>query len=114
MPIFRTCAIRANDDSAQNAMIEYFDKNHTMVSDEKKFKFRNVIPVNRYGDVRADILYQEKRGGEWKTVKTFPFQKDEIWVLPDIRCRLTLKAGNYTSRKPYRPPFPKPSKYILS
>jgi antitoxin component YwqK of YwqJK toxin-antitoxin module len=77
--VFRTSPIPSYD-SAQNAMIEYFDKNHTMVSDEKKFKFRNVIPVDRYGDVRADIMYQEKRGVEWKTLKSFPFQKDEIWV----------------------------------
>jgi hypothetical protein len=67
-------------DSTESAMFEYFDRNLLMVSDEKKFKFRNVIPVDRYGYVRTDILFREKRSGEWKTVKTFPFQKDEIWV----------------------------------
>jgi hypothetical protein len=58
--VFRTPPIPSYD-STQRAMVEYFDKNQTMVADEKKFKFRNVIPVDRYGDVRADILFQEKR-----------------------------------------------------
>ena len=102
--VFRTLPIPSYD-STQSAMIEYFDKNLTMVSDEKKFKFRNVIPVNRYGDVRADILFQEKRGGEWKTVKTFPFEQDEIWVnltgpikLDSVQAyRISANMGNWES-----------------
>lgn len=102
--VFRTPPI-ASYDSSQSAMIEYFDKNHMMVSDEKKLKFRNVIPVNRYGDVRADILFQEKRSGEWKTVKTFPFQKEEIWVkltglvkLDSVQAyRVSANMGNWES-----------------
>lgn len=102
--VFRTPPIQSYD-STQSAMIEYFDKNHTMISDEKKFKFRNVIPVNRYGDVRADILFQEKRSGEWKTVKSFPFQKDEIWVklsgpvkLDSVQAyRISANMGNWES-----------------
>ncbi|SKB77147.1 energy transducer TonB [Dyadobacter psychrophilus] len=102
--VFRTAPIPSYD-STQSAMIEYFDRNHIMVSDDKKFKFRNVIPVDRYGDVRADILFQEKRGGEWKTVKTFPFQKDEIWVkltgvikLDSVQAyRISANMGNWES-----------------
>jgi len=102
--IFRTPPIPSYD-STENAMIEYFDKNHMMVSVEKKFKFRNVIPVNRYGDVRADILFQERRSGDWKTVKTFPFQKEEIWVqltgpvkLDSVKAyRISADMGNWES-----------------
>jgi outer membrane biosynthesis protein TonB len=101
---FRTAPIPSYD-GRQSAMIEYFDKNQMIVSDEEKSKFRNVIPVDRYGDVRADILFQEKRGGEWKTVKTFPFQKDEIWVkllgpvkLDSVRAyRISADMGNWES-----------------
>lgn len=101
---FRTAPIPSYD-STQNAMIEYFDKNQMLVSDEKRHKFRNIIPVDRYGDVRADILFQEKRGGEWKTVKTFPFQKDEIWVkltgpikLDSVKAyRISANMGNWES-----------------
>lgn len=102
--IFRTPPIPSYD-SAENAMVEYFDKNYLMVSDEKKFKYRNVIPVDRYGNVRADILFQEKRGGDWKIVKTFPFQKDEIWVklsgvvkLDSVKAyRISANMGNWES-----------------
>ncbi|QRR00023.1 energy transducer TonB [Dyadobacter sandarakinus] len=101
---FRTAPIPSYD-ATQSAMVEYFDKNQNMVSDEKKFKFRNVIPVDTYGDVRADILFQEKRGGEWKTVKTFPFQKEEIWVklsgpvkMDSVQAyRISANMGNWES-----------------
>lgn len=101
---FRTTPIPAYD-SVQNAMIEYFDKNYLMVSDEKKFKYRNVIPVDQFGDVRADILFQEKRGGEWKTVQAFPFQKNEIWVklagpikMDSIKAyQISANMGNWES-----------------
>jgi hypothetical protein len=93
---FRTAPIPSYD-SSQNAMIEYFDKNQAMVADEKKFKFRNVIPVNRYGDVSADILFQEKRGGDWKTVKTFPFRKEEIWVKLSGQVKLDSVLAYRTS-----------------
>lgn len=102
--LFRTPSIPSYD-STQSAMIEYFDKNLIMISDVKKFKFRNVIPVDRYGDVRADILFQEKRGGDWKTVKTFTFRKDEIWVkltgpikLDSVQAyRISANMGNWES-----------------
>jgi len=101
---FRTSPIPAYD-SAQNAMIEYFDRNYVMVSDEKKFKYRNVIPVDQYGDVRSDILFQEKRNGDWKTVKAFPFQKNEIWVklsgtikMDSVKAyRISANMGNWES-----------------
>ncbi|KAA6438305.1 hypothetical protein FEM33_16540 [Dyadobacter flavalbus] len=101
---FRTAPIPAYD-SARHAMIEYFDKNYQMVSDEKKFRYRNIIPVDRYGDVRADILFQEKRSGDWKTVKAFPFVKNEIWVqlsgpvkLDSIKAyRISANMGNWES-----------------
>jgi len=77
--IFRTAPI-PEFDSTENALIEYFDKNHTSVSDPNKYRFRNMIPVDERGFVRADISYQELVSGKWKTLKNIPYQKTEFWA----------------------------------
>ncbi|GLU56264.1 energy transducer TonB [Dyadobacter frigoris] len=68
-------------DSTENALIEYFDKNNILIpNDQRKNKFRNVIPVDERGFVRGDILFQEFRLGKWKTNLTLPFEKKKIWT----------------------------------
>lgn len=92
-------------DSTENAITEYFDKNNVSVTDPEKFKFRNVIPVDERGFVRADILYQELRSGKWKTEVTIPFLKKEIWVpisgsaiMDSVKAfRISAKMDNYES-----------------
>ncbi len=67
-----------NDD--EKTIIEYFDKKHEPTVDESTYKFRNLIPVDEYGHARADVLYQEFKGKNWKTQKTIPFTKEEQWT----------------------------------
>ncbi len=101
---FRTIPIQEFD-STENAIIEYFDKNNVLTSDPKKFKFRNIIPVDSLGFVRDNILYEELRLDKWKTVKTIPFEKKEIWahvsgtVNPDSvkAFRISGKMDDYES-----------------
>ncbi len=77
--VFRTNPMPEYD-STENAIIEYFDKDNLLTRDSKKYKFRNVIPVDERGFVRDDILYEELRLGKWKTVVKIPFEKKEIWA----------------------------------
>ena len=48
-------------------------------TDVSEYKFRNFIPVDAHGYARADVLYQERKGDDWKTKKTIPFTKEEKW-----------------------------------
>ena len=101
---FRTSPI-PEFDSTENAIIEYFDKNNVSTTDAKKFKFRNVIPVDTRGFVRDNILYEELRLDQWKTVKIIPFEKKEIWAhvsgtfTPDSvkAFRISAKMDDYDS-----------------
>ncbi|WP_159475565.1 TonB family protein [Dyadobacter sp. 3J3] len=92
-------------DSTSNAIIEYLDKDNLLTRDPKKFKFRNVIPVDVRGFVRDDILYEELRLGKWKTVVKIPFEKKEMWAtvsgsatVDSVKAfRISAKMNNYES-----------------
>lgn len=63
----------------QEAIIEYFDKKNVATTNVSEYKFRNFIPIDAHGYARADVLYQERKGDDWKTKKTIPFTKEEKW-----------------------------------
>ena len=102
--IFRTNPMPEYD-STENSFIEYLDKDNLLTRDAKKYKFRNVIPVDERGFVRDDILYEELRLGKWKTVVKIPFEKKEIWAtvsgsadVDSVKAfRISAKMNNYES-----------------
>lgn len=100
--VFRTNPMPEYD-STENAIIEYLDKDNLMTRDSKKYKFRNVIPVDERGFVRDDILYEELRLGKWKTIVKIPFEKKEIWAkisgsaqIDSVKAfSISAKSGNF-------------------
>ena len=92
-------------DSTENVIIEYFDKNNAPSIEPEKYKFRNIIPVDKFGFVRDDIQYEERRLNQWKMVKKIPYEKKEIWAhisgnekVDSIRAfRISARMDNYES-----------------
>lgn len=68
-------------DSTLNALVYYYDEKDVATDQKETAKKRFVVPVDRYGYVKHDILWQnkKKRGG-WQTTKETPVKRKEIFV----------------------------------
>ncbi|PWJ56580.1 TonB family protein [Dyadobacter jejuensis] len=67
-------------DGQEGVLIEYFNKKNEATRVASDIKYRNYIPVDALGHARSNLLYQQKKGDGWKTIKTVPFSKDTSWV----------------------------------
>jgi hypothetical protein len=62
---FRTKA-KTSYDSTRSALVDYFDQKYNPVSDPKKYEYRSILPVDDNGYIRADVIYEQMKGGRWK------------------------------------------------
>jgi TonB family protein len=75
---FRTKA-KTSYDSTRSALVDYFDQKYNPVSDPKKYEYRSILPVDDNGYIRADVVYEQMKGGRWKEIGKANFEKKEIW-----------------------------------
>jgi TonB family protein len=66
-------------DSTLNAYVFYYDKNKASCASGEAAKYRDVTPVNRYGYTDGDILFQELKKNNWKTMITVSVKRVEEW-----------------------------------
>lgn len=71
-------------DSTKFALVNYFDSQYRGVSDPKKYEYRSILPLDKEGYIKADVVYEQLRGGKWKEISRIPFQKKEIWYKTDV------------------------------
>ncbi|MCE7067584.1 energy transducer TonB [Dyadobacter sp. CY326] len=83
-PIAFKAPATPNFDIEKHALINYFDEMYRAVNDPKKSEFRSIMPLDERGYIKADVIYEQLRGGKWKEVARVPFQKKEIWYHLDL------------------------------
>ena len=71
-------------DSTKSALVNYFDNQYRVAVDPKKYEYRSILPLDDDGYIKADVVYEQFRGGKWKEVSRIPFQKKEIWYKTDV------------------------------
>jgi hypothetical protein len=76
--VFKTPA-KTDFDSSRSALVDYFDEKYTPVSDPKKYEYRSILPVDDNGYIRANVVYEQLKGGKWREIGTAGFEKKEIW-----------------------------------
>lgn len=66
-------------DSLRHSLVTYFDKKMVETSNADKIKFRRYIPVDDFGIVNGDVLYEQRNGPEWETLSSVSPEKQEFW-----------------------------------
>ncbi len=79
-PVFFRSPPIPNYDLEEKVLYEYFDKDQVLTTDEGKYEYRRVIPVDDYGMIRGDVRFQQSRRKGWQDVITFPYIESEVWV----------------------------------
>jgi TonB family protein len=75
---FKSDAVAAYD-SVTSSLITHFDNKWIVVSDPKAFHYKRSIPVDEFGFMNRDILYEERDGNKWTKLLSVPLIKEEIW-----------------------------------
>ncbi|MCF0059503.1 energy transducer TonB [Dyadobacter sp. CY356] len=79
IPVGFKTELRMDYDPDQKALLTYFDKNRSESYNIEKSKYRRRIPVDVFGIVNGNVVYQEKNGDEWKDVSIVKVEKEEFW-----------------------------------
>jgi TonB family protein len=84
-PIVFKAAPKGNFDSTRSAFVDYFDETYVPTQDPKKFEYRLVLPVDKRGFLRDNVLYEQNKGGRWKEVGSAVFEKKDVWYKFDFQ-----------------------------
>jgi TonB family protein len=71
--------VLTNFDSTQSGLIHYYNDKFAVVNDPKLYQYRSIIPLDKRGIIKSDIVYEELKGGKWKQISTVPFKRKELW-----------------------------------
>ncbi len=67
-------------DAQEEVLLEYFNKKQVATQIASEIEYRNYIPVDALGHARGELLFQKKKGDQWKTIVTVPFSGTETWI----------------------------------
>ncbi|WP_165940100.1 energy transducer TonB [Dyadobacter psychrotolerans] len=75
--VFKSDPVESYDSTLQS-LVHYFDKKggSNRIDDQKN---RRCIPVDDFGFINGDVLFQEKEGTKWLTKFSVPLKKEEFW-----------------------------------
>ncbi|HEV7380829.1 MAG TPA: TonB family protein [Dyadobacter sp.] len=76
--VFKSAPVSAYDSTSQS-LVAYFDKNWITTPEKEKQKFRRFIPVDHFGMVNGDVLFEKIEDGKWNALGNIPFTKKELW-----------------------------------
>jgi len=68
-----------NYDSTLGCLVTYFDKKWVITTVADQQKNRRTIPVDDFGFINGDVLFEKKDGEEWSMVKRVPLKKEAFW-----------------------------------
>jgi len=76
--VFRAAPI-ASYDSAQRSLITYFDKRWVKTTKPGDYKYKRLIPLDDFGFMNGDMLFEQKNRDGWIWFASVPFRKEEFW-----------------------------------
>ena len=66
-------------DITQKCLQVYYNKRREVTTKTSEYKYRRCIPVDDFGFLNGDVLYQQKNDNDWSNISSVPFKKEQIW-----------------------------------
>ena len=100
-PVIFRSEVNPSFDSTSWAMVNYYNDGFKSIGDAQAAKYRSVLPLDPNGNIKSDIVYQERNElGKWKKLIVIPFKRKSFWYKETSLSQDSVKAFTLSAEGP--------------
>jgi len=100
-PVIFRSEVNPSFDSTSWAMVNYYNDRFKLMGDAQAAKYRSVLPLDPNGNIKSDIVYQERNElGKWKKLIVIPFRRKSFWYKETSLSLDSVRAFTLSAEDP--------------